>query len=213
VYRSCRRLPRARPPRIRQRPTRNNAGGRPLGWPGWDAHAPPLRHTAASHFLVRPVNALPAMVLTWLAATRDKPGPGRTGVEILVASRPLSPYPQTAKAQQRRRPKGLMRNTAVSCFPSAGPWPSRAWTRAVLQRHSAASRFIVRQRGADARCARGPRAEGGGRNFGWLRLGVKRQANPTSHIGSPNTVPRSKRAGASSSARAPCRCCSQQSML
>jgi hypothetical protein len=34
------------------------------------------------------------------------------------ASRPPSPYQQTAKAQQRRRHKGLMRNTAASCLPS-----------------------------------------------------------------------------------------------
>ena len=34
------------------------------------------------------------------------------------ASRPLSPYPQPAKAQQRRRHGALMRNTAARCFPS-----------------------------------------------------------------------------------------------
>ena len=37
-----------------------------------------------------------------------------------AASRPPSPYRKTADAQQCRRHKGLMRNTAASCFPSTG---------------------------------------------------------------------------------------------
>ena len=53
------------------------------------------------------------------SATWEKPGVEGTGAEILaLPEAPTPPQQQTGNAQQFRRHKALMRNTAASCFPS-----------------------------------------------------------------------------------------------